>query len=593
LAILIGPALLILTFRTYTRDWSRTFAFSTIVLAFMVATGLRPLILAINSLLSIRSSFAMLVPLTMMLPWSLRRRAMITGLAMGVSILMGTEQGLAVILAYVLVAMMVAIRTKQWRAMLEELGIALVTAAAVYVVFVGMIGGMAGVRGAFRFNFKLIPMDQYWYFGVPPNDFIGSWGRLWPRLITQPMTLIALVVGGAVAGVWTRRVWRGGTAATAMDRSLAVMLLYGLIACVSLLGILLVTYVEPLIRCVFIVSALFVGHLIDAREATPVEQRTRSLLTLPRVGLVALVGIVLGLPLPLLKSYVRQPPHLLTAHLIGGRGQMLESYWTETMASGQRLMDAHRGPDGRPPVLWSTYAGLLEARNGEFQPSTDYIIHVLGPANRQAYLADFRRVRPTLVQTVLPTYSIYEAWIEQTSWDFYRDLLRDYRVAGMTPWSVMWERRATPGPEPRDLWQGSVSPTEQAVELPIPAPRGNSAKALLLEVEVSYRVKNPLGFLPIVGSVPRYLVLESGTMHMPAVTLDPYRGSQRFPILALEGKKVRLDFRTYSLLPGARLEVDSVRLREIPQTPDMYPWLLNLGCAATPDCSGTSVGPRP
>ena len=50
---------------------------------------------------------------------------------------------------------------------------------------------------------------------------------------------------------------------------------------------------------------------------------------------------------------------------------------------------AHRAPDGHPPTIYvHAYAGLLEARNGVFHPSFDYIIHVLGPMNRTRYVDD-------------------------------------------------------------------------------------------------------------------------------------------------------------------------------------------------------------
>ena len=69
-------------------------------------------------------------------------------------------------------------------------------------------------------------------------------------------------------------------------------------------------------------------------------------------------------------------------HIFGRVGAVYMGIWPETIVSGQAVLDARRDSAGRPPTLWSTYAGLLEARNGLFQPSVDYIIHALGPANR-------------------------------------------------------------------------------------------------------------------------------------------------------------------------------------------------------------------
>ena len=77
--------------------------------------------------------------------------------------------------------------------------------------------------------------------------------------------------------------------------------------------------------------------------------------------------------------------------VIERKGAVYAGIWPETIVGGQAILDAHRHPDGTPPTLWSTYAGLLEARNGLFHPSFDYIIHALGPANRAKYVEDFTR----------------------------------------------------------------------------------------------------------------------------------------------------------------------------------------------------------
>ena len=117
-----------------------------------------------------------------------------------------------------------------------------------------------------------------------------------------------------------------------------------------------------------------------------------------------------------------------------------QGIWPNTIAQGQAIIDGYRGPTGQAPTLWSTYAGLIESKNNLMHPSFDYIIHAIGPENRASYLARFVSDKPRLVQTVLPSYNAHEIFIEQTSWDFYRELLQNYRVTGATPWSVYWVR---------------------------------------------------------------------------------------------------------------------------------------------------------
>src|SRR4029079_16860813 len=78
-----------------------------------------------------------------------------------------------------------------------SLGIAVV----VFLVALLMVGGVAGMRGSLRYNFRSIPMDQYWCFGAPPNVFVPSWKAGVRMLIAVPP--IGIAVGlGVVAAIW-------------------------------------------------------------------------------------------------------------------------------------------------------------------------------------------------------------------------------------------------------------------------------------------------------------------------------------------------------------------------------------------------------
>ncbi|MEO6876915.1 MAG: hypothetical protein ABI205_00435, partial [Gemmatimonadaceae bacterium] len=213
-------------------------------------------------------------------------------------------------------------------------------------------------------------------------------------------------------------------------------------------------------------------------------------------------------------------------------------------------------------------------RNGLFQPSVDYIIHALGPKGRAKYVSDFERLRPQLVQTVLPTYTQYEPWIEGTSWDFYAALLHNYTLIGGTPWSLFWKRNAVPGAAPQQVWAATLAPGATAVALP--AAPGADGSVVLLQAELTYTVNNPLHVLPVVGAMPRYLVYEQGALRQDPVSLDPYTTSARFPIVALRGKSVRLVWSTFSLLPGASIHVTGVRLWFVPVSDANAHWLSDL-----------------
>jgi hypothetical protein len=223
----------------------------------------------------------------------------------------------------------------------------------------------------------------------------------------------------------------------------------------------------------------------------------------------------------------------------------------------------------------------MEARAGVFHPSFDYIIHALGPENRQHYVDEFRRSHPQLVQTIDPRYTPYEPWIENANWDFYHELLASYAVTSQTPWSLLWEPRADTGLAEQVLGVLEVSDAATAVRLPA-APAVGGLPVTLLEVQVDYEAKNPWGRLPVVGAMPRYLVGLDGAVSQTPVSLDPYTTSTRFPLVVMPGREAVLHFQPFSLLPGARLLVHHVRVSTIALPPGNVAWLEALTARLRP-----------
>jgi len=336
--------------------------------------------------------------------------------------------------------------------------------------------------------------------------------------------------------------------------------------------------VQPLLRVLLLLGAVQLDRFYQRDEATRPQRPVLGvgrLLTLTVVAAMTLMFVIVpGATATLFVTI----PHMVRDHIVGRRGAVYSGIWPETIVSGQAVLDARRDSAGRPPTLWSTYAGLLEARNGMFHPSVDYIIHALGPANRTKYLDDFRRVRPRLVQTVSPTYTQYEMWLEDTSWDFYIELLEHYQVVATTPWSLFWERSAdsAAAPAPFQVWSSKVPPGADRIQLPVVPVIANVSPLVLLQVEIDYRAKNAMHSLPIIGAIPRYLVRASDVLQRIPVTIDPYTTTTRFPLLAIRGKAPVLSWSTASLLPGAELEVSEVRLFVVQTSPANEPWIKAL-----------------
>jgi len=386
-----------------------------------------------------------------------------------------------------------------------------------------------------------------------------------------------LAVGAITVIVRLVMLWRDANSENTREKfAFAVLATYGLISCTSLLGSWALAYLQLLLRSLLLLYAVGLDRAFTRYELS----RGRSLLLgigRPTAALAALVFAYMFAIVPGATDTLSITiPHVVRDHVIRGVGPGYAGMWPETLRDAQAVIDARRDSSGKPPTLWSTYAGLLEARNGMFHPTVDYVIHALGPANRVKYVEDFRRFAPRLAQTVRPGYTGYEAWIEDTSWDFYVELLRNYQLVRSTPWSFFWERVPQPAPPPSPVWSGSVAAGADSVVLPIVPTSSDGSGVMLLQVEIDYKIRNPLHVLPVIGALPRYFVRSTEALQAIPVTIDPYTTTTRFPLLALRGKAPVLHWTVESLLPGAHIDVTAARLSVVQTTPGNQPWLAEL-----------------
>jgi hypothetical protein len=576
-SVVLYPLTAVLFLRCFISDWTRVLAWAAIVMAGSIALRLTSLLVAVNSLLGIRSTLPTLMAVALCLPVRRRLRNAIAALTLGAALALGTEQGLAVTLALIIVTLVAALRSRFRRAYLVDAAAVALGAMVTLLAVLLVIGGTVGMRAAVAYNFRIIPLDQYWYFGSPPNLFLSSWRAMPAMFRGLPRIPITVVTGFIVVVLMLRRLWRDADSPNARRQfALSVVVLYGLISCMSLLGTYVNAYIQPLLRVLLLVGAVYLSDLLPMRDAAlgrrPIAGVGRSTVLTFVAALLMMIAVV---PSMFATIFITMP-HMLTDHIIRREGAAYSGIWPTTIPTSQAILDSRRGPHGELPTLWSTYAGLLEARNGMFHPTSfDYIIHALGPANRLAYVHDFERIKPTLVQTVSPQYTQYESWIEDTSWDFYAQLLRSYELIGGTPWSLFWERADTTRTAPPVVWQTAVRAGDDAVQLP-KFQDGSADPYLLLQIEMDYQTRNALHALPIIGAMPRYLVRASGALQKDPVTLDPYVTTARFPLLVGNGSPAVLSWHAFSLLPGASIAVRAVRISAVPVSPRNRSWLAAL-----------------
>jgi hypothetical protein len=574
------PVVFLVSFRAFTKAWAPTLCLCSAALAASFALKLSAILFASNGMLGVRAALPTLVPVVIYLNPNVRARTVATGLAIGVSLLLSTEQGLAIMFAFVIVSAVAIARQSNRRRQVVESSLTAAIAIATLLVCLLGIGGSSGLVGALRYNFEIVPMDQYWFFGAPPNPFIPSW-RAGLRMVVQtPLIGAALCLGALGTMVYLTRFWRDPQDDPEGDRrrrnfALAMLAVYGLISCASLLGAFVPAYSQPCLRVLLILGGL---ELTAAAARYDTRLSRRWWLGVPRGSALAtlLIAAWTTSRVSLIwTSLTVSVPHIAIDHVVRHQPFSYSGIWPVTLGEGQRLIEAHRDAHGELPTLWSTYAGWIEARNGIFHPSFDYVIHALGPKNREAYVATFRKMQPALVQTVDPTYTRYEAWIESNDWGFYDALLDWYVVAGRTPWSIFWERRDGQAPGAQPIGMMDVPPGASTVQLPV-LPHAPGSAATLVEVDVEYETHNPLHWIPIIGPSPRYLIGIEGAVTRTPISLDPWVRQTRFPLLVAAGQRPTLHFETASLLPGVSWKARTLRLSVRPIDARNQVWLSTL-----------------
>ncbi|MEO6877903.1 MAG: hypothetical protein ABI205_05435, partial [Gemmatimonadaceae bacterium] len=268
MSAVIYPLTVLVFLRFFIRDWTRALAWSTIVMAASIGLRLTSLLVAVNSLLGIRSTIPTLLPVVLCLPVRRSLRVALGGVALGAALVMGTEQGLAAAMALVLATAVVAWKSDRRAAHAIDCGAILAIGVVTLIVTLTALGGVSGMRGALAYNFRLVPLDQYWYFGSPPNLFLSSWSAVPKMLTVIPRIPITLLLGIGAVALTLRDLSTRPDAANERERfAFAVLALYGLISCASLLGTYVNAYVQPLLRVLLLLAAVRLDRTLPAWDA--------------------------------------------------------------------------------------------------------------------------------------------------------------------------------------------------------------------------------------------------------------------------------------------------------------------------------------
>jgi hypothetical protein len=329
--------------------------------------------------------------------------------------------------------------------------------------------------------------------------------------------------------------------------AVGVLLIYGLISSAAYFGYIYRGNAYPMLRATFlaIVALAAYGCTVCRHRG---DRRMRGVIATSIYSFVTLLVVADALlTITDLQSLVMPRYRIFVEH---GRRWELSPRWQWDMAIARRLIGSPAA--AVKPRIWCTFAGLVDADYGTFNPSFDYIFHALGDENRRAYIDAFRRTRPDYVETLRPSVVGYELWLREAHWDFYSDLLHGYEPAVITSHSLWWKRgRVTPLIE-HDGGALNVGPEGTLTALPLPHFDSRVAVAV---VTLRYRLTNPWRRVPVAGQLPRHLFLIHGALNGDAVALSPYRMEAQVPVFVRNGQRPSIGVITESLVPNTSVTV--------------------------------------
>jgi hypothetical protein len=543
---------------TFRRSAARWIAFATGVLAIEAAfhRAAEPG----HSFVSGRSALPIFAFAVLQLRVSNVVKALLTGLCIACAFLFGTEHGISLTLALVAVACISVVQglfsaALGLQTILENVKFlvvagftAAVGTAALFVAFCGTGGALKAIH----YNLVELPGDQFWFFSSPPMPYLKDVRQLvldhHVVLCFLPTYVILAGLVSLLALVWKKPLRLGRD----WQALAAVMLTYAALTAIPLIGILSRHYVFPQMRITLLVVLLL---LANTKFAARLPLWTGLAFSALLTGLCGVVGLGLvyqsAAAASALSSHLRAPAVY---------SKYLDSHWNSYMAQMTNAINSNRKRDHL--TLWSEYAALLDAHYGTFQPGEDYIIHAVGPDRWRHYLDTFRKTDPEFVTTMTSQFSFAE-WLQDERWEFYEDLLNNYRPVAQIEHATLWQRQAGAWVNPARNFQALPLDTNaQTVTMPM----ARTADEIVV-VRIHYAIANAWRKLPLIGTTPRYLVEVQGTPRDMAISLPPYLTEFQFPVKVPVGTTVTLHFKTDSFLPGTSLHADEVGVKPLAWQP--------------------------
>lgn len=528
----------------------REFTIVACAAAFSISMPFNFLVMGGISLLGLRSTAPILLAIVLLMPWRGAARFAASAAVIAAAFALGTEQGIAVVVALGAMQMLMAVKHRTVRP-LALAAASIASGLAAFIGFLLVVGGPSGCRKALRYAFRDVPADQFWYFGSPPNMFFGQWSDVLADPFFTPSFVICLTLTLIVVAIlWRARSERGERVLHAV----AVLLIYGLLSSAAYFGYIFGGNALPMLRAALLATAALAAYWgTEFRHRGDPRIRAAFATVYSFVALLAIADSIVSISD--LKTLVA--PRYRT-FVENGRRWELSGRWQWDLAIAHRVIGSPAA--ATKPRIWCTFSGLVDADYGTFNPSFDYIFHAIGEENRRAYVSALQRTRPDYVETLRPVAVHYERWLREMHWDFYSELLHNYELAAITSHSLWWKRgRAIPLVE-HDGVAVNIGPEGTLTALPLL--QFNSHLAVVV-VTLRYRLTNPWKRVPVVGQLPRHMVMIQGALNGNSVALSPYRTEAQVPVLVRNGQRPSIGVITESLVPHTSVTVLGATIKVI------------------------------
>ncbi len=543
-----------------------------LILSFLFAEVITPS----NSLLGVRTTIPIVIAGIILFKRPLQKQwpllkgglrlnlyTLLISLGLAAAVLMGTEHGIASILAYVVLELLYTIFTVEkkrtalktilsiaWRYIQNLLPIVII--GGVFLVLLSTVISLGHPAALLQYSLLTVPGDQFWYFGAEPQGYL-SLSTLWSQLTHS--SLHPLYIISVITAIWFYIAKRQKLLSSTQWQAVVFLILYGVATLSSLLG-----YFSPSGQIVGFMRALIIANVFIAAAfllKIQIKKPVIKKMLLPSISAgLAVVLAVLSLTI-LSPIDIRSTAKNTLQNIKGNHNSLLSSGWSTMISEFQPFIE--KSHNTQNSVLWSTYASLYERNNNLIHPSTDgfdYIIHALGSNDRNQYTQDFINLQPQLVATLRPSYFGFEEWLWGRHADFYTHLVENYTIIAQNEAHTLWQRDTIP----RDNLPKNNFVEINVQNTTINLPRSSTANSRLIEVEVEYRASAPLGLT----RMPRYILKPSDTVSSIGFSLPPNSSSWKFLVVLKDNDaSAQLDYYADGLIPGAKLSINKVSYRPI------------------------------